>query len=287
MPIDISKSYRVPFVNSPFYNSLKKDFYDSEFSSYADSLNENGYAIIDLEIDSEIIDRANEDIQNQIDKNTIKTNSKAYHYNSSPRIVEAWKFSESIKKIVKNNKLINTLRYCYQSEPIPFSTINFLKGTEQPLHSDEIHFGSIPHGYLTGCWIALEDIHEDSGPLAIGVRSHKLPLFSYESIGLDIPKTERELKQSYTLYEEWAKKIMDDNNIEIKELPIKKGQCIIWLSNLLHGAFSIKNKNLSRKSMAIHFHYEKCEKIFFPSYSNLEKGKFIYRSLNDLDIRKN
>ena len=111
MTIDISRRYRVPFVNSPFYNSLKKDFYNPEFSSYADSLNENGYAIIDLEIDSEIIDKANEDIQDQIDKNTIKTNSKAYHYNSSPRIVEAWKFSESIKKIVKNNKLINTLRY--------------------------------------------------------------------------------------------------------------------------------------------------------------------------------
>lgn len=286
MSNNINKIYRVPFVNSPFYNSLKKDLYDNELTAYSDSLNENGYVIVDLGINSKIIDQANADIQDQIDKNEFKTNSKAYHYNDSPRIVEAWKFSNSIKEIVKNKKLSDILRYCYQSEPIPFSTINFLKGTEQPLHSDEIHFGSIPHGYLTGCWIALEDIHEDSGPLAVGVKSHKLPLFSYESIGLEIPKTEKELKRSYTLYEEWAKKIMEDNDIEIKELPIKKGECIIWSSNLLHGAFSIKNKNLSRKSMAIHFHYEDCEKIFYPSYSNLEKGKFIYRSLHDLDIRK-
>ena len=38
--------------------------------------------------------------------------------------------------------------------------------------------------------------------------------------------------------------------------------------------------------MAIHFHYEDCEKIFYPSYSNVEKGKFIPRSISDLDIRK-
>ena len=284
MSYEVTKKYRAPFVNSPFYKSLREDLYNKEFIAYCDELNDKGYTVVDLEIDSKIIDQANIDIQNQIEADSVKLNSKAYHYNSSPRIVEAWKFSDSIKEIVKNKKLSDILKYCYQSEAIPFSTINFVKGTEQPLHSDEVHFGSIPHSYLTGVWVALEDIHEDSGPLAIGEKTHKLPLFSYESIGLDIPKSEKELKKSYTLYEEWCRNLMKDNDINIKELTIKKGQCIIWQSNTLHGAYKIKNKELSRKSMAIHFHYENCEKIFYPSYSNLEKGKYVYRSLKDLNI---
>ena len=134
-------------------------------------------------------------------------------------------------------------------------------------------------------WVALEDIDPKSGPLTVGVKSNKMPLFSFEQIGVQIPKSEKELHSSYKLYEDWVRKMIECQNIEVAELPIKKGHCIIWLSNTLHGAFSIKDKNLTRKSLAIHFHYEKCEKVFFPSYSNLEKGNFLLRNLNKLEIK--
>lgn len=281
---DISMD-KAPFVESYFYDQLRDSFQNSSLLEYADFLNKNGYCVIDLEIDSDIISQANEDIRIAIEKNEIKKNPDIYHYNDSPRIVEAWKYSKAIKSIVLNKKLNEILKFCYQSRPIPFSTINFLKGSEQPLHSDEIHFGSIPHKYLTGVWVALEDIDPKSGPLTVGVKSNKMPLFSFEQIGVQIPKSEKELHSSYKLYEDWVRKMIECQNIEVAELPIKKGHCIIWLSNTLHGAFSIKDKNLTRKSLAIHFHYEKCEKVFFPSYSNLEKGNFLLRNLNKLEIK--
>ncbi len=276
---------RSPFVNSDFYENLKKKYGINNFTKYSDQLSADGYCIIDLDVDSDLIDRANIDIDKAIKKNIFKKNSNAYHYNESPRIVEGWKFSKAIKELAVNSKLISLLDYCYQSKPIPFSTINFVKGTEQPLHSDEFHFGSLPHGYLTGVWIALENIHKDSGPLSIVKKSHKLPLFSFEKIGLSIPKSEKEFKQSYTIYENWVREMIKTHNLEVVTPPLKKGQCLVWSSNLLHGAFEIKNKNLSRKSLVVHYHYEKCEKIFFPSHSNIEKGKLIERSLKNLDFR--
>lgn len=277
------ENYRSPFVNSPFYTILKNQKLKTKYVKYSDKLNRYGYVVVDLKINDDLINQANSDIDNQVKKNNVSLNSKAYHYNKSPRIVEAWKFSDAVKEIANNKKLLDILKYCYQSNPIPFSTINFLNGTEQPLHSDSFHFGTLPHGYLTGCWFALEDIHEDSGPLAIAEKSHDLPLFSFESIGLQIPKSELEFKESYTIYEDWVRQIIKAKNIKIKEIPIKKGQCIIWLSNTLHGAFTIKNKNLTRKSMAVHYHYQNSEKVFYPSYSNLEKGKFVYRQLNNIN----
>jgi len=280
------KSHRSPFVESPFYKKLAKTFDHREYSAYTDKLHEDGYCVIDLELSMDVIDQANKDIDDAVLRKSFKKNSSAYHYNDSPRIVEGWKDSKSIKEIATNPKLLDFLGYSYQSEPIPFSTINFLKGTEQPLHSDEFHFGSIPHKYLTGCWIALEDIDPDSGPISIAVGSHKLPLFSFEMIGLGIPRTEADFKSSYTMYEEWVREMLQSQSIRIETPELKKGQCIVWLSNTLHGSYAIKNKSLSRKSIAIHYHYEKCEKIFFPSYSNLEKGKYVPRSLKDLDIRK-
>ena len=254
------------------------------FSNSMNMLNQEGYCIIDLDIDN-LIDDANRDIEKAINDKSFKTNSAAYHYNESPRIVEAWKFSKAIKKIATSTAITDFLKKAYKSNPIPFSTINFLKGTEQPLHSDEFHFGSIPHRFLSGCWIALEDIDKDSGPLSIAAKSHKLPIFSFEMLNIDIPKSEKDFKIAYTLYEEWVKDQIKINNLEIVTPILKKGQCLIWLSNLLHGSYEIKNRALSRKSLVVHYHYEACQKIFYPSYSNLEKKKYIPRSLKNLDIR--
>ena len=275
---------KLPFVDSPFYRKLAKN-HNNKLLKYSDKLNSDGYCIIDTKINEKIIDNINYDIDNALKKRAIKTNSNAYHYNLSPRIVEAWKFSEGVKNICSNKNILDVLSFSYQSEPIPFSTINFLKGTEQPLHSDEFHFGSIPHRYLSGCWIALEDIHEDSGPLSIAVGSHKLPVFSFEDIGLEIPKNEKDFKYSYTIYEEWVKEIIDSYKFDIVTPKLKKGQCLIWLSNTLHGAYEIKDKKLTRKSLVVHYHYDKCEMLFYPNYSNLLTGKLVPRSMQNLDIR--
>ncbi len=277
-------TFKEPYIESQNFKKYSFIGKDSDFNNAMNMLNEEGYCIIDLDIDN-LIDNANNDIETAIKKKSFKTNSAAYHYNDSPRIVEAWKFSKSIKKIATLDSITNFLKEAYKSEPIPFSTINFVKGTEQPLHSDEFHFGSIPHRYLSGCWIALEDIDSDSGPLSVALKSHKLPIFSFEMLNINVPKSEKEFKTAYTLYEEWVKAQIQKNNLEIATPILRKGQCLIWLSNLLHGSYAIKNRTLTRKSLVVHYHYEACEKIFYPSYSNLEKKKYIPRSLKNLDIR--
>ena len=102
-------------------------------------------------------------------------------------------------------------------------------------------------------------------------------------MNMSIPKSEKEFKGHYTIYEEWVKHLIKSKRLKTKELPIKKGQCIIWLSNLLHGAFKIKNPLLSRKSLVVHFHYDKCEKVYYPSYSNVERGKYIFRNIENIN----
>ena len=75
------------------------------------------------------------------------------------------------------------LKFLYEKTPLPFSTINFLTSTQQPLHSDYAHFGTIPELLLAGSWIALEDISPDSGPLQIVPTSHKWNIYRYSENG--------------------------------------------------------------------------------------------------------
>lgn len=246
----------------------------------------DGYLIIDL-LDSEQVDLINDEIEEAQKKEdfNIKKNPSIYHYNDSPRFIEAWKWSENIKNVCLDERLERILFSVWGAVPIPFSTINFLKGSEQPLHSDAFHFGSEPDGGLAGVWIALEDIKPGSGELVIVPGSHKYPYVDCGDLGLNFPKSKNELKENNTAYENYVANLILSKKSEKKNIIIKKGQALIWAANLLHGSSAILDKALTRKSMVIHFHFEGCEYFFNPNFSNRKEGKIALRNVKELDIR--
>ena len=56
-------NYRYPFVDSPFYKSLKEKNFNKKYTKLCDELNENGYCILDFNIPEDLIDQANIDIK--------------------------------------------------------------------------------------------------------------------------------------------------------------------------------------------------------------------------------
>ena len=124
-------------------------------------------------------------------------------------------------KLALNIKLKQILTFLYDSRPLPFSTINFIGGTEQPMHSDYIHFGNLPHKYLAGVWIALEDIHENNGPLSIISGSHKFPLIDSRFKNAK-PTDMSNLEKNYRVYEKFIKNIIHVKKCKLKNLKSKK-----------------------------------------------------------------
>ena len=100
--------------------------------------------IIDLNLTDEEIQPIVDDMYKSLeDENTI-FHFEHYQYTESKRIFELWKESDSIASYVLT-KVMDVLEVLYNREPYPFSTINFIKGSNQPLHSDVIHFIVIHH----------------------------------------------------------------------------------------------------------------------------------------------
>ncbi len=273
-----------PNIENPnFIESLKVSKYNNKEIEILKKFFTDGYVVLDLNLDENFILNINNDLKRIVEQKKYKTNFEAYHYNESPRIVEAWKESSNVKELVWNEKIIQTLKLLYQRKPIPFSTINFIKGTSQPMHSDNIHFDTIPARWLTGVWVALEDVDESNGPLTVFPGSHKLPTTTFQD--LDLPPANRDnLKKVYTEYEKGIEKVIASNNLQPKEIIIKKGMAIIWSANTLHGGKAIKDENRTRKSQVIHYHYEGCTKYFNPLYSEPHLGKYKERFLKDIQI---
>jgi ectoine hydroxylase-related dioxygenase (phytanoyl-CoA dioxygenase family) len=172
----------------------------------------------------------------------------------------------------------------YEKEPVPVSTINFLKGTEQPLHSDYIHFGSLPELYLAGVWFALEKVDLTNGPLTICPKSHKLKVIDFTDLKLKIPKTTNELKSNYTKYEKYLMKTINKKKLKTKKIRLDKGDALIWAANLLHGGSKIKNEKKTRLSQVIHYHFKGLKKIYNPCFSSRLNDIYATRDISSIKV---
>lgn len=244
---------------------------------------EHGYVIFNIN-DNNLIDAVNKDVDTLVETKNYRTNSVIYSYNESPRIVESYKVSSNCRSLALHKTIRDRLVYFYDNEPKAFSTINFLHSTQQPLHSDYVHFGTVPHRLLVGAWIALEDINPRSGPLQIVPFSHKLPLYDFHDINADRPKTLGDIKNNYSVYERYVISTMASEGLTASTPILRKGDCILWEANLLHGSPDCIDPKLTRRSQVTHWTFSSADIHYNPAFSSIKKNRYIKRKLDFIDL---
>ena len=231
--------------------------------------------IIDLELTDEFVDGVVNDMYDAVKRDSVTLQAEFYTYSDSPRIFEEWRNSDNIKNLCLHPKLIKTLEFLYNKEAFPFSTINFIKGSNQPLHSDVIHFHTMPQLWMSGVWVALEDTTTENGTLNIVPGSHKWSVYDYQSLGLPHPDDYKDgEKNNYRIYEDLITNLVETHDVDVKSVPLKKGQALIWAANLLHGGMKIVDENKTRLTQAIHYFYKDCTRYYHPMFSNINEGKY-------------
>ena len=279
-------SMSCPWIESDFAkNILKKKKVTPKLRKEALFFIKNGYLVIKNAINKNIVDKALNDFNKIINSNSFKKNPDYFHYNKYPRVIEGWRKGKFIKEVAKNKKIEKYLSFFYQKKPLPISTINFLAGTEQPLHSDYIHFGSFPELYLAGVWYAFEKVDKHNGPLTIVPRSHKLKYVNFSDLNLKIPKTTKELKNNYSIYEKYLSELVNEKKLEQKKIYLNKGDALIWAANLLHGGTKISGKKRTRFSQVVHYHFKDLDYIYNPCFSNKNIGIIAKRDLKKIIIK--
>jgi hypothetical protein len=169
---------------------------------------------------------------------------------ASHRVGEAWKISDRVKSLALDPTVHALIEDLYGRRPMPFQTLNFRMGTEQAVHSDTIHFNSMPPGYMCGAWIALEDIDMDNGPVVYYPGSHKLPEITLKDVGPGADEA------AYTRY---LAEMVERLGLEPGYATIKKGEVLLWASNLLHGGSPQRDRSRTRHSQVTHFFFEGCK----------------------------
>jgi hypothetical protein len=275
-------SLDIPWIESPFFHQLLKNSnYTEEEKSILTEYNEKGYIVIDLDLTEEYIDNLLKQVFKELE--TLPTQDSRYNYSESPRIFEGWKTNPYILGIAQHPKILNTLKLLYNRKPIPFQTINFLYGSNQPLHQDSIHFYTQPERWMVGTWTALQDITEDCGPLNIVPGSHKWPHYNFQHLNLPFVEFGNQF-DNYHEYENFLLQLFEVMNGYKKKWIGKKGQTIIWASNLLHGGAPILDPNSTRYAQATHYYFEGCNHYYSPMFSDIANSVYAEKDLSKKDI---
>lgn len=256
---------QVPWFESPFFETmLARKNLSAENAALARKFHDDGFAVIKSGIP-----------ENELDATitALKGIHKVGAFGFDSRIQDA--DFEPVKRLTECEPVLNALRMLYDREPIPFQTLNFEVGTQQPAHSDAIHFSSVPHKFLCGAWIALEDCDSDNGPLFYYPGSHKLQFEDLNTIGAASFQD-----GGYWQYEQFAEAVVRELKLEREEFHPKKGQILLWASGLIHGGTPVKDPKRTRYSQVTHYNFRDCV-YFYPPLTDFTIGKVRLRKITD------
>ena len=273
--IDMSQM-NLPWVESPFFSYIiKTKNIPEEDKKLASEYYENGFIVLSNIFTNELIDQ----IKSEMNDKGFNENFPIQTFRNNIRIQDLWQYSDSVKELACHPKIMDTLKMLYEREPVPFQTLNFKVGTQQKAHSDTLHFSSLPARYMCGVWVALEDITEDNGPLFYYPGSHRNPEYNFSDFK---NTTEDTSYENYPEYETFMEDLMEKSSYKKKKFLAKKGDALIWSSNIIHGGSPVEDPQSTRYSQVTHYYFENC--IYYtPMLSNMvTKELFIRRNLVDI-----
>ena len=270
----------VPLVESMLFSASVDDMGLSNTErDIAIQLNERGFAVFDFpddDVDARI-DRVVAALTPQYDFDHWL--AQGWAANTGMRVQDAWQSNDDVRAIAANSAVLELLSKLYGRRAFPFQTLNFPVGTQQHIHSDSIHFSSIPERFMCGVWLAMEDIHPDAGPLVYYPGSHKWPIVYNDMIGKVIGESSDFLAQ--TPYENAWKAMVDASGVKPELFYPKKGQALIWAANLLHGGSRQNDPTRTRWSQVTHYYFDDCT-YYTPAFSDPLVGNLDLRQIVDV-----
>ena len=165
------------------------------------------------------------------------------------KIMDFHNSSVAGKKLMLHPSIITFLNAVFGDQTVAMQSLTFMHGSQQATHQDFAYVVSQEPSHLAAAWIALEDIHADSGPLYYYPGSHQVKKFNFGN-GIFFDHESSKNPDDFGRYLDAQCQRM---GLERKVLLIKKGDVLLWHAALAHGGEAIRNDDLTRKSYVCHY----------------------------------
>lgn len=180
------------------------------------------------------------------------------------------------KKIMLHKNIVTFLKAVFGDKVIGMQSLLFKYGSQQATHQDFAYVVSEIPSHLAAAWIALEDIHIDSGPLYYYPGSHTVDKFNFGN-GIFFNGQSKLNPDDFATY---LDETCQRAGLEKETLLIKKGDVLLWHAALAHGGDEIRNPALTRKSFVCHYSSDKA----YRHHRQQPAEEPIRRTINGADV---
>ena len=156
-----------------------------------------------------------------------------------------------VRDLALTPSMIPILQSLLGQTPVLCNSLYLERGSAQPAHVDALYMTPRTPKHLIATWVALEDTHEDAGPLEYFPGSHLIDQMKFSNGQYHAVESEMPHWQAY------MHQAVEKAGLKSASFAAKKGDVFIWHANLLHGGGPIHNPALTRKSLVFHFYSER------------------------------
>lgn len=169
-----------------------------------------------------------------------------HHY----RLLDVQDISTNARSLILSQGVVGFLREVFDEEPVAMQSLLFEYGSEQGTHQDFPYVQARILSRLVGCWIALEDVRADNGPLFYYPGSHHLAKFDWGGGALTFDGKDEKQVDAFA---EFLEQQCQARGLEKKVFHAKKGDVFLWHAALVHGGSPTLNQDATRLSLVAHF----------------------------------
>lgn len=182
-------------------------------------------------------------------------NSKRIYFKDVPaearntpyKLNDLYLISELVREMIVGQKLGSIIGDLLDGDALACNSLNFERGSQQHDHVDSFYMTPPVKNKLIASWIALEDVHPDSGPLRYFAGSHKIPAYTFSNgtntaVAAEMPECEKFIQDE-----------VNKRSLKADSFCAKAGDVFLWHGQLLHGGTPIRDKTKTRKSLVTHY----------------------------------
>lgn len=184
------------------------------------------------------------------------------------KLVDLYVKSNTARQILLNSRVQSFLEFVFEDQISLFQSLYFQRGSTQAIHQDAAYvvLDKMPHNFVA-IWVALEDIQENSGELVYIEGSHRNLEFLYPQSRIHwIPEEDGHGIHDHHLH--FLSTYAKAHPSLVKKFNAKKGDCLVWHSNLAHGGSQNIHDGLTRKSLVGHFCPARTDPLYLKTVKN-------------------
>jgi ectoine hydroxylase-related dioxygenase (phytanoyl-CoA dioxygenase family) len=190
---------------------------------------------------------------NEVVVDSLQTGQRSFWAHAPDPDSRQFKFNDlylmsaEVRGLALDYGLTSVLADLLGEPPVLCHSFNLEKGSSEPIHVDSLYMTPrTPHS-LIATWIALEDVRADAGPLVYFPGSHRIPLYTFND------GTHHASREEAADWFDYIDVQIRLRGLKERAFTGRKGDVLIWHSDLVHGGSPAADASLTRSSLVCHY----------------------------------